>query len=227
MQSRKLTYSVTLIIFAALAAQAQQSQDGILRINGGSMTISLSTNLGKIEHSPAHPASLATIYSDLGTGSKVYLSNIGWSITGPEVYGGQVDSATPFTPKRDFNLVLIKVAILNSAGTNGVTLTLNRDSNGQPGTAIRTWNLVNLPMFPGCCRLDLARLKKTVVVRKGIPYWLVGTTGKTTPDSNDSWNMNSRSLFGTVGQRFNKGSWEITKGSALLPAFSVLGTPAR
>jgi hypothetical protein len=146
-------------------------------------------------------------------------------VTGPQVAGGKVDSATPFTPNRNFNLVLIKAAILTASGTNGVRLSLNRDNSGAPGTAIKIWNLVNLPSFPGCCKLDLARLKTTVRVNKGVQYWLVATTSKTTQDSSDSWNMNSRNIFGTVGQRFNNGSWQVTKNSALLPAFSVLGTP--
>lgn len=227
MKSRTLTCLSALTLFALMVAQAQESQNDVIRINGGSIIVALHTNSPKIKQSHADPDSLVTIYSDLGTGSKVYLPNIGWSVTGPQVSGGQVDSATPFTPKRNFNLALIKVAILNSAGTDGVTLTLNRDNNGQPGTAIRTWNFVNLPKFPSCCRLDLARLKKTVVVKKGVQYWLVATTSKNTQDANDSWNMNSRSIFGTVGQRFNGGQWQITKNSALLPAFTVLGTPAQ
>jgi hypothetical protein len=213
-------------MLVAVAAQAWQSREGIIRINGGSMTIALHANSQKIEQSSADPASFVKIYSDLGTGTTVYLNNIGWSVSGPTSGGGQVATATPFTPKRNFNLVLIKVAILTVSGTNGATLSLNRDSNGAPGTAIKTWNLVNLPLFPGCCRLDLARLKKTVKVKKGVQYWLVASTGKTTQDASDSWNMNSRSIFGTVGQQFNNGQWQVTKGSALLPAFSVLGTPA-
>jgi hypothetical protein len=217
---------LALCMLVALTAQAWQSREGIIRINGGSMTVAPYASPQKIEQSVADPASLVTIYSDLGTGNKVYLPNIGWSVTGPGVQGGQVSTATPFTPKRNFNLILIKVAILTLSGTNGVTLSLNRDNNGQPGTAIKTWNLVNLPTFPGCCRLDLARLKKTVRVKKGVQYWLVAGTDKATQDSNDSWNMNSRNIFGTVGQQFNNGAWQITKGSALLPAFSVLGTPA-
>jgi hypothetical protein len=219
-------FHLALWMFVAVAAQGQQAGEGIIRINGGSMTVALHANPPKIEPSAPDPASLVTIYSDLGTGSTVYLPNIGWSVSGPASGGGQVATATPFTPRRNFNLVLIKVAILTVSGTNGVTLTLNHDSSGAPGTAIRTWNLVNLPQFAGCCRLDLARLKKTVRVKKGVQYWLVASTGKSTQDASDSWNMNSRSIFGTVGQRFNNGAWQITKGSALLPAFSVLGTPA-
>jgi hypothetical protein len=214
------------MLLVALGTLAAQDRSGTIRINGGSMTVALLANPQKIEQSPADPASLVTIYSDLGTGTKVYLSNVGWSVTGPEVEGGQVDSATPFTPKRKFNLVLIKVAILTAGGTNGVTLSLNHDSSGAPGTAIKTWNLVNLPQFPGCCKLDLARLKKTIRVKKGVQYWLVASTDKATQDASDSWNMNSRSISGTVGQRFGNGTWQITKNSALLPAFSVLGTPA-
>jgi hypothetical protein len=214
------------MLMVALGTLAAQDREGVIRINGGSMTIALHTNPQKIEQSAADPASLLTIYSDLGTGTNVYLPGIGWSVTGPLVAGGQVDSATPFTPKRNFNLVLIKAAILSVSGTNGVRLSLNRDNNGAPGTAIKTWNLVNLPAFPGCCKLDLARLRATVKVNKGVQYWLVASTSKTMQDSSDSWNMNSRNIFGTVGQRFNNGSWQVTKGSALLPAFSVLGTPA-
>jgi hypothetical protein len=214
------------VLLVALGTIAAQDGQGIIRINGGSMTVALHPNPQKIEQSAADPASLVTIYSDLGTGTNVYLPGIGWSVTGSEVAGGKVDSATPFTPKRNFNLVLIKVAILTAGGTNGVTLSLNHDSSGAPGTAIRTWNLVNLPPFPGCCKLDLARLKKTVTVKKGVQYWLVASTDKATQDASDSWNMNSRSIYGTVGQRFGNGAWEVIKNSALLPAFSVLGTPA-
>ena len=220
-----LLLCVALLTVAAGTLAAQDGQ-GIIRINGGSMTIALHPNPQKIEQSAEDSPSLVTIYGDLGTGANVYLPNIGWSVIGPEVLGGKVDSATPFTPKRNFNLVLIKVAILTASGTNGVTLSLNHDSSGAPGTAIRTWDLANLPPFPGCCKLDLARLKKTVRVKKGVQYWLVASTDKATQDASDSWNMNSRSIFGTVAQRFGNGAWQVTKNSALLPAFSVLGTPA-
>jgi hypothetical protein len=220
-----LLLCLALVTVAPGKLAAQDSQ-GTIRINGGSMTIALQPNPQKIEQSAEDSDSLVAIYSDLGTGTDVYLSNIGWSVTGPEVAGGQVDSATPFTPKHNFNLVLIKVAILTAGGTNGVTLSLNHDSSGAPGTAIKTWNLVNLPSFPGCCKLDLARLKKTIKVKKGVQYWLVASTDKATQDASDSWNMNSRSIYGTVAQRFGNGAWEVTKNSALLPAFSVSGTPA-
>jgi hypothetical protein len=225
-QVARAAFCLALSMFVVVASQGQESGEGVIRINGGGMTVALHANAQKIEQSAADPSSLVTIYSDLGTGSTVYLPNIGWSVDGPGSGGGQVASATPFTPKRNFNLVLIKVAILTVSGTNGVTLSLNRDSGGAPGTAIKTWNLVNLPQFAGCCKLDLARLKKIVKVKKGVQYWLVASTDKTTQDASDSWNMNSRSIFGTVGQQFNNGAWQITKGSALLPAFSVLGTPA-
>jgi hypothetical protein len=215
-----------VVLMVGPGTLAAQDAEGVVRINGGSMIIALHANPQQIEQSAADPASLVPIYSDLGTGTNVYLSGIGWSVTGPQVSGGKVDTATPFTPKRNFNLVLIKVAVLTVSGTNGVRLSLNRDNNGAPGTALKTWNLVNLPPFPGCCKLDPARLTTTIRVNKGVQYWVVASTSKTMQNSSDSWNMNSRNIFGTVGQRFNNGSWQVTKGSALLPAFSVLGTPA-
>jgi hypothetical protein len=213
------------LLMVASGTLAAQDDPGIIRINGGRMTIALRPNPQKIEQSAEDSASFVTIYSDLGTGTNVYLPSIGWSVTGPEVPGGQVDSATPFTPEHSSNLVLIKVAILTAAGPNGVTLSLNQDSSGAPGTAIKTWNLVNLPAFPSCCELDLAQFKETVTVEKGVQYWVVASTYEATPGSSLVWNMNSLSIFGTVGQRFGNGNWQITQNSALLPAFSVLGTP--
>src|SRR3981081_3120934 len=147
------------MLMVALGTLAAQDREGVIRINGGSMTIALHPNPQKIEQSAADPASLLTIYSDPCTQTNVSLPGIGCSVTGRLVAGGQVDSATPFTPKRNFNLALIKASILSVSGTNGVRLSLNRDNNGAPGTAIKTWNLVNLPAFPGCCKLDLARLR--------------------------------------------------------------------
>jgi hypothetical protein len=220
-----LLLCVALVMVASGTLAAQDDQ-GIIRINGGRMTIALHSNPQKVEQSADNPGSFVTIHGDLGTGTNVYLSGIGWSVTGPGAAGGQVDSATPFTPTDNFNLGLIKVAILTASGANGVTLSLNQDSSGKPGTAIRTWNLVNLPAFPGCCTLDLARLKHPVRVEKGVQYWLVASTDQATQDASDSWNMTSLSIYGTVGQRFGNGQWEVTENSALLPAFSVLGTPA-
>jgi hypothetical protein len=63
-------------------AKRRSKQKGDLRvfaarINGGSMTVALHANPQKVQQSPADPASLVTLYSDLGTGTKVCLSNIG------------------------------------------------------------------------------------------------------------------------------------------------------
>ena len=55
-------------MLVAVTAQAWQSHEGIISINGGSMTVALGANPQKIEDSAADPASLVKIYSDLGTG---------------------------------------------------------------------------------------------------------------------------------------------------------------
>jgi hypothetical protein len=227
-----LLLCVALLMVASGTLLAQDGQ-GIVRINGGRVIVALNpnphpnphSNSQKIKQSTEDPASFVTIYSNLGTGTNVYLPSIGWSVTGPESPGGQVDSATPFTPEHSSNLVLIKVAIEGAGGPNGVTLSLNEDSDGAPGTAIMTWNLANLPAFPSCCELDLAQFEQTVTVEKGVQYWLVATAYEATPSSSLSWNMNSLSTYGTIGQKFGDQAWQITPNSALLPAFSVLGTP--
>jgi hypothetical protein len=85
------------LLTVAPGTLAAQDSEGIIRINGGSMTLALQPNPQKIELFAEDSSSLVTIASDLGTGTNVYLPNIGWSVTGPEVAGGKVDSATPFT----------------------------------------------------------------------------------------------------------------------------------
>ena len=92
-----LLLCVALLTVAPGTLTAQVGQ-GIVRINGGRVTVALHPNLQKVEQSVEDSASLVKIYSDLGTGTNVYLPGIGWSVTGPEVAGGKVDSATPFTP---------------------------------------------------------------------------------------------------------------------------------
>jgi hypothetical protein len=83
-----LLLCVALLTVAPGTLEAQDGE-GIIRINGGSMTIALHPNPRKIEQSSEDSSSLVTIYSDLGTGTNVYLPNIGWSVTGPEVAGGK------------------------------------------------------------------------------------------------------------------------------------------
>jgi hypothetical protein len=67
-----LLLCVALLMVAA-GTLAAQDGEGIIRINGGSMTVALHPNPQRIEQSAEDSSSLITIYSDLGTGTNVYL----------------------------------------------------------------------------------------------------------------------------------------------------------
>ena len=65
-----LCVALLTVVQGTLAAQ---DGEGIIRINGGSMTVALHPNPQRIEQSAEDSSSLITIYSDLGTGTNVYL----------------------------------------------------------------------------------------------------------------------------------------------------------
>jgi hypothetical protein len=203
---------VTLASLTTLAQDNPQSR-GIVTINGGRQTVVLRGQSKVVTPAPPEP-NLKKIYSNLGTGTNVYNCCSGWTMSGPtSLIGHEWDTATAFTPKTAATLVRIRVAIEYVAGTNGATVTLNTDSNGQPSTKVlHKWNFSNLHAAGSCCQLSTGNAKKGIKLRKGKQYWLVGTTPS---DTWDAWNENSTGALGTFAQREDKGNWSVFTNSTI------------
>jgi hypothetical protein len=70
--------------------------------------------------------------------------------------GDGYEVAVGFTSS--FNALVTKVEVAVGyfgSGVNAMVLSLNNDANGQPGSVIMTWNLMNLPQDGTCCALSV------------------------------------------------------------------------
>jgi len=184
----------------------------------------------------AHDASLATIagtLSDYPYG--VFFCCYGFYITGltnllnvvPEYW-----QAVPFTPAANMTVREVEASVLWDEGVNAVVLSLNRDSNGLPGTAIHTWNVKNLALIGSCCQLATGKSKAGIAVKKGTQYWLVVSTNSNDSNIFAAWEVNSTDMrshpFASYCDDSKQGTCNGTSGkwtavSGLLPGFAVLG----
>jgi len=184
----------------------------------------------------AHDASLTTIagtLSDYPYG--VFFCCYGFYITGltnllnvvPEYW-----QAVPFTPAANMTVREVEASVLWDEGVNAVVLSLNRDSNGLPGTAIHTWNVKNLALIGSCCQLATGKSKAGIAVKKGTQYWLVVSTNSNDSNIFAAWEVNSTDMrshpFAPYCHHPKQGTCNGTRGkwtavSGLLPGFAVLG----
>jgi len=135
-------------------------------------------------------AGLVTIFSNLAA---KYPKGQYWCCTGYNVMGpsqGEQWMAAAFTPAANHTVTRIEVAAGFSQGTtNGVVVSLNSDSNGVPGKALKTWNASGLPRFGTCCVLVVKSDSAGIPVRAGKQYWVVLSTNSKEQDTVDGWNV--------------------------------------
>jgi hypothetical protein len=137
-------------------------------------------------------AGLVTIFSNL---AEKYPKGSYWCCTGVGVLGpgsgnGEQWMAAAFTPAADHTVTKIEVAVgWAQQGTNGVVMSLSRDSKGIPGKALKTWNVSNLPRSGDCCTLVVRSDSSGIPVTAGKQYWIVLTTNNNEKDTMDAWNV--------------------------------------
>lgn len=209
-----------MLLLANVAAWGQATNDGIITINGGETTLLMRAPSQTFTPAIAPSPDLITIYSNLGTGTKVYNAVAGYGILGP-------DAGQPwpqwvgcgFRPKADRIVTEIRVGATYVQGTNGLVMSLNEDNNHTPGKALHTWRFANLPTFGSCCTLQTGKYAAGIKVKKGTLYWVV--LRPSSKDTYDVWNNNFKGLQGAFSNNIGSG-W--TKQSfQTLGAFGVFG----
>jgi hypothetical protein len=164
-------------------------------------------------------AALNTIYTNLGTGHKVYNGTQGWTIGGDGSPFGRMWVAEPFTPASDAIVTRIKVAVGNVTGTNGVSIALADDKEGVPGKFLKQWFKTNLPNG-GCCVLQVENDAAGIAVKGGVQYWVVV---KTSAKTNDTWDEFNYSNSAASQMATNTGAGWIKAGYNRQGAFGVFG----
>ena len=218
---RSLLCLAVLALASIGAFAGQATKDGVIIINGGKEAVATHVQLPFRPTNP-NPAKLKTIYSNLGTGTTVYNSGQGWTVCGPNSGICTQWVAMPFTPTASALVKKIGAAVGWFAGTKEVVISLNRDSSGVPGKAIRTWHVTNMPGFGTCCALDNVYSKNGLKVKKGTQYWVVASTDSTDSDLGGAWNLTYNNAQGTFAYSTDLGvSWNTSNSS--LGAVGVFG----
>lgn len=218
---RVLGCVAVLVLVGVTALAVGSKKEGYITANGGRMTIALRGPMPT--YTPADPgdATLATIFSNLGTGGNVYNCCTGYTISAVgSIIGQQNWIAEAFTPANNATVTKVKVAVGYVTGANGVTFGLAKDKNGIPGGLLKSWSKTGLPAFGSCCTLLTGKDAAGIPVKAGVQYWVVVKTNAKTSDTWDAFNW-SNSGVGTLAN--NTGSGWVNLGSGTQSAFAVLG----
>jgi hypothetical protein len=132
--------------------------------------------------------------------------------------------AMPFTPSGNFTLTEIDLALAYIDGVNDVTVTLNANSSGQPGSVIESWNNVTSQTgwlyFYTQYTPEALLSSPGVLLNAGQQYWVVVTAGGS--DTDVAWNWNSTGDSGTYETYSFYYGWVTHSGTR--GAYDVLGT---
>ena len=153
------------------------------------------------------------MFNNFGPGHTYDTLNTAGFTTGSGTFLGTQVFGQQFTPLVSGTATQIDVAINYDMGfTNNVTLSLQNDSGGLPGSTITSWSLTSMPVSPGCC--DTVTLSQSLTA--GTQYWLVMSPGD--PNTFANWNANST---GDMGRLWFGGT--TVHASGVRGAFDVLG----
>jgi len=211
----------SLALIFSIPALAVTTHRGVTTSKDGKVTVATSPASGFTPGTDVIDA-LLPIYNNLSTYPLGrYWCCSGWTISGPNSIVGQTYAAAmPFTPAGNATVTKLVVSVGYVTGTNGVTVTLNSDAGGLPGSALASFDLSGLPQFGSCCTLQVSNTG--VPVTGGTKYWVVVATGDDTLDTWDAWNQNDTNQTNQPFASYNNGVWSPSLG--ILGGFAVLGT---
>lgn len=209
---KKILLFVCLLALCSLTVFAQSGES------------SRATEKLAIEVPPQGDAvALKKIYSNLGPKTDPYWVNAySWIVAGPNAATGAVFVAMPFTPKANFLLSQVQVAVLYTSGDNQVDLNIYTDAGGVPGSLLAgPVTVTNLAVAGTCCTLAVANFTP-VAVTAGTQYWVIADTPLTGvgSDFHGVWNHVAKD----IPMSFNRGSGWAKDTADNLPAGEVLGT---
>jgi hypothetical protein len=220
----KKTLTLVLVCFFCLTLTAlAASKNGIATSKGGQLTTATMGATGFFAPTYQPPDGETVIYNNFSNYPLgVYWCCSGWTISGPNsLIGATYADGMPFTPAANGTVNRIAVAVGYVTGTNGVTVSLNKDAGGLPGAVIGQFDLSGLPAFGSCCVTEFKSSGAGASVTAGTQYWVVVQTSNKTSDTWDAWNENDTNQTNQTFAFDNNGSWGLVSG--VLGAFAVTG----
>jgi hypothetical protein len=165
------------------------------------------THTGPIVPAKQAPATLKTIYSNLGpTATDDYNDTTGYYVLGPDNSVGDSEQGIgqPFTPAANSHVTQLQAAIGYISGTSVVSLALYSDNAGVAGTQLAAGLSTKIPDFGACCQLVTVTIPSTAV-KGGTQYWIVATSDDAKgPDFTGVWQSSNS---GTISYNEGLAGW--------------------
>ena len=227
MFANKLLIAAVLTAAGATSISAQDRvSDGFhTTISNGHTRMTLIAGPAQtFTRSNINDAGLVTIFSNLASKypKGEYWCCEGYNVMGPSV--GEQWMAAAFTPSADHTATKIEVAAGWSEGTNGIVISLNSDSSGMPGKALKTWNASGLQNFGTCCMLVVKTDKSGIALSAGKQYWVVLSTNSNELSTVDAWNVDDTDQIDSATlASYTNNQWTVFQTSPGV-AFAVKGS---
>ena len=230
MSSRRLLVSVLLAVMAIPAVTQNQRgvKPEVIMVNGkhAAMTLTIDSRRSLTPTNLAD-SGLVTIFNSLTAGypKGYYWCCEGYNVMGPSSGVGEQWMGAAFTPSANHTVTTVAVAVgYSQQGANGVVISLNEDSNGVPGQALKAWTVTGLPRFGSCCTLVVRSEQAGIPVTGGKQYWVVASTASNQSDTVDGWNVaDADQVDAATVASFTGTQWTVFQATPGL-AFAVLGS---
>lgn len=177
-----------------------------------------------VESHDAAPAGLKAIFSNIDYDHPKARYGWDWGYTVAGTQAGQVWLAAPFTPKRDFVVHQVDLAMLHANGATGFVLGIASDEGGLPGAELFSHTVRKMPELGTCCKLVRVSDEVGIPVVGGQTYWITVTTNAKQATAAEAWNYNLIDMDHPMPGAWNLGEgWTATEEFGIAPAFAVWG----
>ena len=163
---------LVVLMLIGVTALAQDSKSSTITINGGRTTVNMKVPSNMAVHQQGKvPA--GAFYNNIGTG---YVAGSGYTVSDGSPIGTEYTPGIQFVSLKSGTTKKLSVGVGFVTGTNGATVTLDKDCKGIPcGTIDKTHmckgKVTNLPAF-GSTSTIVKTIKCAVALKKGKPYWV-------------------------------------------------------
>jgi hypothetical protein len=227
-----ITIACAAMLLVASLVLVASNRNGIIVTQDGRQMIA-TKGPSHVTPDAEDDSKLVTISGNLSTYQyATFFCCFGYTIAGPDSELGFTSYvALPFTPSKNMTVNKVEVSLGYYTANVPITLSVNNDASGLPGTAIKSWNTKVPDPYGACCTLVTASSSAGVPVTGGTQYWLVMGTGSKNTNFFGGWADNSTdmrahqiaSFCKTTGNQCgsNNGKWAL--GAVVLPGYAVLG----
>ena len=200
--NKKFAICSALLVLGSMMVLAQDSQPGIIHINGGAITVAIRPSA-----QPPNPTAIEPVahpfYDNIGTGG--YQQYVGYAVCdGIKSCGGDWTPADQFTSLKTGTTRKITLGLGFGQGTNRARVILTKDCKNKPCTnpdgapkanRLCQGTVKNMPFFSDTNTQVVSSPDCATQLTTGKKYWVLILPP---PDSEFAWNFSISAMGGIV-----------------------------